>query len=206
MTSHLPPFFLVFRLHKTKRNQVTTRTFRTSGVVPPPHLSSFRTSGVVPGRRPPPSPARTPAGPPLSPTPMARPTMTHSSAFLLPSAPADAAATTYALIVLNQRLPRFAPLLWSRGAVTPLFRALYARALPRLPLTLCLWCFNEQRGCGCARTVAPTASSTACRSSSPTRTRPRSARGGSRDSQLRPLMSLLISYACPCSTGCSSCV
>jgi thiamine pyrophosphokinase len=41
--------------------------------------------------------------------------MTHSSAFLLPSAPADAAATTYALIVLNQRLPRFAPLLWSRA-------------------------------------------------------------------------------------------
>ncbi|GJM91975.1 hypothetical protein PR202_ga08398 [Eleusine coracana subsp. coracana] len=49
---------------------------------------------------------------------MALPTMTHSSAFLLPtgsSTPADAAATTYALIVLNQRLPRFAPLLWARG-------------------------------------------------------------------------------------------
>nr|CAB3479340.1 unnamed protein product [Digitaria exilis] len=49
---------------------------------------------------------------------MPLPAMTHSSAFLLPaSAPAssDAAATTYALIVLNQRLPRFAPLLWSRG-------------------------------------------------------------------------------------------
>ncbi|GJN16838.1 hypothetical protein PR202_gb03862 [Eleusine coracana subsp. coracana] len=49
---------------------------------------------------------------------MALPTMTHSSAFLLPtgsSTPADAAATTYALIVLNQRLPRFAPLLWARA-------------------------------------------------------------------------------------------
>jgi hypothetical protein len=46
--------------------------------------------------------------------------MTHSSAYLLPaptapSDPSGAAPTTYALVVLNQRLPRFAPLLWSRG-------------------------------------------------------------------------------------------
>ncbi|KAL6613871.1 hypothetical protein ACP70R_036141 [Stipagrostis hirtigluma subsp. patula] len=53
---------------------------------------------------------------------MPLPTMTHSSAFLLPasssSAPrADdaAASTTYALVVLNQRLPRFAPLLWAQA-------------------------------------------------------------------------------------------
>ncbi|CAO1947147.1 unnamed protein product [Urochloa humidicola] len=50
---------------------------------------------------------------------MPLPTMTHSSAFLLPaSAPPpsnDAAMTTYALVVLNQRLPRFAPLLWARA-------------------------------------------------------------------------------------------
>ncbi|KAL6839921.1 hypothetical protein ACP4OV_029731 [Aristida adscensionis] len=51
---------------------------------------------------------------------MPLPTMTHSSAFLLPAASPpsptdDAAAATYALVVLNQRLPRFAPLLWARA-------------------------------------------------------------------------------------------
>ncbi|PWZ33998.1 Thiamine pyrophosphokinase 1 [Zea mays] len=51
---------------------------------------------------------------------MPLPTMTHSSAYLLPaptapSDPSGAAPTTYALVVLNQRLPRFAPLLWSRA-------------------------------------------------------------------------------------------
>ncbi|KAL6619374.1 hypothetical protein ACP70R_034513 [Stipagrostis hirtigluma subsp. patula] len=47
------------------------------------------------------------------------PTMRHSSAFLNPSSPAppDDACATLALVVLNQRLPRFAPLLWSRAAV-----------------------------------------------------------------------------------------
>lgn len=50
---------------------------------------------------------------------MPLPTMTHSSSFLLPSPPAEAAAAAdavaYAVIVLNQRLPRFASLLWTRG-------------------------------------------------------------------------------------------
>ena len=62
----------------------------------------------------------------LAPTPpQQRPTMRHSSAFLLPppcGGPADAA--TVALVVLNQPLPRFAPLLWSRGNRTA------ARLLP----------------------------------------------------------------------------
>ncbi|PNT73522.1 thiamine pyrophosphokinase 1 [Brachypodium distachyon] len=51
--------------------------------------------------------------------PMPLPTMTHSSSFLLPSPPAEAAAAAdavaYAVIVLNQRLPRFASLLWTRA-------------------------------------------------------------------------------------------
>ncbi|KAH9786372.1 Thiamine pyrophosphokinase 1 [Citrus sinensis] len=43
--------------------------------------------------------------------------MTHSSSFLLPSTPTDSRPSlTYALVVLNQRLPRFAPLLWQHGA------------------------------------------------------------------------------------------
>ncbi|CAD6228345.1 unnamed protein product [Miscanthus lutarioriparius] len=51
---------------------------------------------------------------------MPLPAMTHSSAYLLPaptapSNPTGATTTTYALVVLNQRLPRFAPLLWSRA-------------------------------------------------------------------------------------------
>ncbi|XP_044502678.1 thiamine pyrophosphokinase 1-like isoform X1 [Mangifera indica] len=42
--------------------------------------------------------------------------MIHSSTFLLPTIPADTRPSlTYALIVLNQRLPRFAPLLWDRA-------------------------------------------------------------------------------------------
>jgi thiamine pyrophosphokinase len=48
--------------------------------------------------------------------------MSHSSAFLLPSpsaaaAGADADGAAYALLVLNQRLPRFAPRLWDRAQV-----------------------------------------------------------------------------------------
>nr|XP_019710415.1 thiamine pyrophosphokinase 1 isoform X2 [Elaeis guineensis] len=44
--------------------------------------------------------------------------MRHASTFLLPSSSpptGDGPALTYALVVLNQRLPRFAPLLWSRA-------------------------------------------------------------------------------------------
>lgn len=42
--------------------------------------------------------------------------MLHSSSFLLPSNPVDdTTGTRYALIVLNQSLPRFAPLLWEHG-------------------------------------------------------------------------------------------
>ncbi|KAK8454400.1 hypothetical protein SEVIR_5G447100v4 [Setaria viridis] len=51
---------------------------------------------------------------------MPLPAMTHSSAFLLPASTPpsnDAATTTYALVVLNQRLPRFAPLIWARARV-----------------------------------------------------------------------------------------
>ncbi|KAK2990616.1 hypothetical protein RJ640_019896 [Escallonia rubra] len=42
--------------------------------------------------------------------------MTHSSSFLLPTVPADnGPALTYALVLLNQRLPRFTPLLWKHA-------------------------------------------------------------------------------------------
>jgi len=41
--------------------------------------------------------------------------MRHSSAFLVP--PPAASPATVALVVLNQPLPRFAPLLWSRAAL-----------------------------------------------------------------------------------------
>ncbi|XAR58452.1 Thiamine diphosphokinase [Bertholletia excelsa] len=42
--------------------------------------------------------------------------MTHSSSFLLPSLPTDnGPSLAYALVVLNQRLPRFTPLLWERA-------------------------------------------------------------------------------------------
>lgn len=44
--------------------------------------------------------------------------MIHSSSFLLPELPADqtsGAGPTYALVLLNQHLPRFTPLLWKHG-------------------------------------------------------------------------------------------
>ncbi|XP_043710040.1 thiamine pyrophosphokinase 1 isoform X1 [Telopea speciosissima] len=42
--------------------------------------------------------------------------MHHSSSFLLPSIPVDIKPNrTYALVVLNQRLPRFTPLLWKHA-------------------------------------------------------------------------------------------
>uniref|UniRef100_A0A5B6ZG40 Thiamine pyrophosphokinase n=2 Tax=Davidia involucrata TaxID=16924 RepID=A0A5B6ZG40_DAVIN len=42
--------------------------------------------------------------------------MSHSSSFLLPTIPADnQPSLTYALVVLNQRLPRFTPLLWKHA-------------------------------------------------------------------------------------------
>ncbi|ESQ36645.1 hypothetical protein EUTSA_v10008492mg [Eutrema salsugineum] len=42
--------------------------------------------------------------------------MFHSSCFLLPSIPTDGtSATRYALVVLNQNLPRFTPLLWEHA-------------------------------------------------------------------------------------------
>ncbi|XP_038681233.1 thiamine pyrophosphokinase 1-like isoform X1 [Tripterygium wilfordii] len=44
--------------------------------------------------------------------------MTHSSTFLLPQIPADQRPSlTYALIVLNQRIPRFTLLLWKHAQV-----------------------------------------------------------------------------------------
>lgn len=45
--------------------------------------------------------------------------MHHSSSFLLPTIVADddRPASTYALIVLNQRLPRFTPLLWKHATL-----------------------------------------------------------------------------------------
>ncbi|XP_062088431.1 thiamine pyrophosphokinase 1 isoform X2 [Humulus lupulus] len=43
-------------------------------------------------------------------------TMFHSSSFLLPSIPADPRPPqAFALIILNQRLPKFAPLLWEHA-------------------------------------------------------------------------------------------
>ncbi|KAJ3676163.1 hypothetical protein LUZ60_003575 [Juncus effusus] len=41
--------------------------------------------------------------------------MTHSSTFLLPNEPDE--MLNYALVVLNQPLPRFAPLLWNRAKI-----------------------------------------------------------------------------------------
>jgi hypothetical protein len=68
------------------------------------------------------NPIESPLRPPRRRAAMPLPTMTHSSSFLrLPATssphppPADDASAAYAVVVLNQRLPRFAPLLWDRA-------------------------------------------------------------------------------------------
>ncbi|XP_010556746.1 PREDICTED: thiamine pyrophosphokinase 1 isoform X2 [Tarenaya hassleriana] len=44
--------------------------------------------------------------------------LSHSSSFLLPSIPVDGnLPPTYALVVLNQRLPKFTPLLWEHATL-----------------------------------------------------------------------------------------
>lgn len=44
--------------------------------------------------------------------------MSHSSTFLLPTIPEDPRnSVTYSLVMLNQRLPRFTPLLWKHGTL-----------------------------------------------------------------------------------------
>ncbi|KAK9067687.1 hypothetical protein SSX86_011798 [Deinandra increscens subsp. villosa] len=43
--------------------------------------------------------------------------MTHSSSFLLPPTINGSPPMTYALIILNQRLPRFSPLLWEHARI-----------------------------------------------------------------------------------------
>jgi hypothetical protein len=90
-------------------------------------VSSFDTGTPTPApHRRPTRPTMALAPTPPTPAPQ-RPTMRHSSAFLLPPPPSSSSSSsspapgggpadaTVALVVLNQPLPRFAPLLWSRG-------------------------------------------------------------------------------------------
>ena len=64
--------------------------------------------------------------------------MRHSSAFLLPSIPDDGPPPTYALVVLNQRLPRFTPLVWKHGTCPiPFFFSFFFSSF-RFWLRLCL--------------------------------------------------------------------
>lgn len=59
----------------------------------------------------------------------------HSSAFLLPSIPADhLPPLSYALVLLNQRLPRFTPLLWQHGMLRS---SLLPAEIPRPSSTSC---------------------------------------------------------------------
>ncbi|XP_073263781.1 thiamine pyrophosphokinase 1 isoform X1 [Populus alba] len=55
--------------------------------------------------------------------------MTHSSTFLLPGND-HGSSVTYALVVLNQRLPRFTPILWDHGSVSLMAFSFFANCLP----------------------------------------------------------------------------
>jgi hypothetical protein len=55
--------------------------------------------------------------------------MTHSSTFLLPGND-HSSSVTYALVVLNQRLPRFTPILWDHGSVSLVAFSFFANCLP----------------------------------------------------------------------------
>lgn len=76
--------------------------------------------------------------------------MKHSSAFLLPTVPADHRhSLTYALVVLNQRLPKFTPLLWEHGTLPSPWLSL--SPLPSYGLTGDYYCLrdNSVRACVC---------------------------------------------------------
>lgn len=61
--------------------------------------------------------------------------MHHSSTFLLPTIPQHhRPSLTYALVVLNQTLPRFAPLLWKHGT--------YPASSSLFPVPVSVWGFN----------------------------------------------------------------
>lgn len=68
--------------------------------------------------------------------------MSHSSTFLLPppSSNQTTPSLTYALVVLNQRLPRFSPLLWSHGSYPGPFRFAQCRLLFFLPILIDIVC------------------------------------------------------------------
>lgn len=113
--------------------------------------------------------------------------MTHASAFLLHSIPPDRCPSlTYALVVLNQPLPRFTPLLWKHGIsipflfffpLTPDFFYLtlhvaLRRSRARWPVGFCCvlnwnrWMpVVEQHSYGSARTAERTACTMRCPSS-----------------------------------------
>ena len=52
--------------------------------------------------------------------------MCHCSTFLLPPETSSSVSLTYALVILNQNLPKFAPLLWDHGisSCTPILSIL----------------------------------------------------------------------------------
>ncbi|TQD72529.1 hypothetical protein C1H46_041936 [Malus baccata] len=65
--------------------------------------------------------------------------MSHSSAFLLPTLPPNQTPSpTYALVVLNQSLPRFAPLLWNHEQHN---YVCVRTAVPIEFTTTCLFCY-----------------------------------------------------------------
>lgn len=81
--------------------------------------------------------------------------MTHSSSFLLPAVPAadNRPAITYALVVLNQPLPRFTHLLWNHGSFLFPFSFLCSKL--RFFLSMAFWvaCCVAQHGFAFAQTV-----------------------------------------------------
>ncbi|KAB5569445.1 hypothetical protein DKX38_003238 [Salix brachista] len=101
--------------------------------------------------------------------------MIHSSTFLLPGND-HSSSVTYALVVLNQRLPRFTPILWNHGSVSLVFFSFFAclRACVSVTMFVLLVFWRrvcvEQHRCGCVLMEVPIGCSTKCLSCSPATT------------------------------------
>lgn len=93
--------------------------------------------------------------------------MCHRSSFLLPPPPqnenstSSVATTNYALVILNQNLPRFAPLLWDHGSTYSLLSSSVVVSFVLVDC-VCVSFWGVQRSCECAQMEAPIGSSMKC--------------------------------------------
>lgn len=117
--------------------------------------------------------------------------MSHSSTFLLPSEKNQPSSQTDALVILNQRLPRFAPLLWEHGTFWSMDSDFvwFCKVFFYSQLRFCV----SQHRCEFALMEVPTASMMKCLCSCPMKMLLMFEPG----SPLTRRISLVIEFSCP---------